>query len=125
MIWHRRLGHPSNKVLDSIVKRCNLSYKINEKSKFCEVCQFGKARALLFPNFVSCVSCKFDLVHTDLWGPTPINFVKGFIYYILFLDDFSRFIWIYPLKQKSEAYAAFQHFTALVQTQFGKTIKAL
>lgn len=48
-----------------------------------------------------------------------------FRYYIQFLDDFSRFSWIYPLRQKSDALAAFNHFRAMVQNQFSTTITFL
>lgn len=49
----------------------------------------------------------------------------GYQYFIHFLDDFSRFFWVYPLKLKSEALAAFNHFNIFVKNQFGKQIKAL
>lgn len=51
--------------------------------------------------------------------------VDGFRYYVLFLDDYSRFVWLYPLKQKSDTFAAFNHFLNIVQTQFGGRIKAV
>lgn len=43
----------------------------------------------------------------------------------MFLDDFSRFAWIYPLKNKSDVVIAFNHFVALVKNQFKRTITAL
>lgn len=48
---------------------------------------------------------------------------NGFKYYIQFLDDFSRFSWIYPLKGKNEAFFAFVQFKNLVQKQFERSIK--
>lgn len=44
-LLHRRLGHPSLKVLDQILKNCTLNFPINEKLNFCEACQFGKMHA--------------------------------------------------------------------------------
>ncbi|MDV3143336.1 MAG: DDE-type integrase/transposase/recombinase, partial [Sweet potato little leaf phytoplasma] len=124
-VWHRRLGHPSLKVFESLLKTCNLPTKVNEKIPFCDACQFGKAHALPFPNSTSRTSAKFELIHTDLWGPAPLSSIQGFKYYVLFLDDFSRYVWIYPLKQKNDTLAAFNHFVALVRTQFDSNIKAL
>uniref|UniRef100_A0A803NZ12 Integrase catalytic domain-containing protein n=1 Tax=Cannabis sativa TaxID=3483 RepID=A0A803NZ12_CANSA len=66
-----------------------------------------------------------DLVHTELWGPTPIASNINHHYYIHFVDDFSRYTWLYPLKHKSEALLAVQQFKTLVENKFEKKIKAL
>lgn len=57
--------------------------------------------------------------------PAPFVLLDGYRYYIHFLDDFSRFVWVYPLKLKSDASAAFEHFLTFVKTQFDKTLKSL
>lgn len=124
-LWHKRLGHPSPKVLGTIVKQRNLPIKANEKLLFCEAYQFGKARALSFQQSDSQASFTFDLVHIDLWGPAPILSTEGYQYYIHFLDDHSRFVWIYSLKLKSDTINAFQHFVTMVQTQYGKLVKCI
>lgn len=69
--WHQRLGHPSTKALDSIIKFCKLPTMMNEENRFCDACQFGKSHTLPFPSFVSHAQTKFELVHTDIWGPAP------------------------------------------------------
>lgn len=48
-----------------------------------------------------------------------------YLYYVQFLDDFSCFVWIYPLKYNSDTLAAFNHLLTMVKTQFGTTIKSL
>ena len=50
----------------------------------------------------------------------PLN---GFRYYICFVDDYSKFTWLYPLKRKSEAYSVFVNFERMVKTQFNSNIK--
>lgn len=67
----------------------------------------------------------FDLVHTDLWGLTPVISSDGYRYYVLFVEDYNRYVWIYPLKQKTDTLIAFKHLVTFVQTQFRKTIKML
>jgi histone deacetylase 1/2 len=67
----------------------------------------------------------FEVIHTDLWGPAPFDSYDGYRYYITFVDTFTKYTWIYFLKQKSDALQAFKQFLALVQNQFSCNIKAL
>ena len=62
-------------------------------------------------------------IHCDLWGPAPVKSVQGFKYYALFVDDFTRFSWLYPLKQKSDFVRCFILFHKLVEKQHDKSIK--
>ena len=48
---------------------------------------------------------------------------QGFHYNAIFVDDFSRFLWIYPLKRKSDFYQIFLTFQAMVEKQFQKKIQ--
>ena len=56
-----------------------------------------------------------ELVHVDVWGPSPIVSVEGYQYYIRFLDDFTCFSWIFPMKVKSEAKGLFLQFQAFAR----------
>ena len=47
------------------------------------------------------------------------------MYFILFIDDFSRMTWVYFLKEKSEVFGVFKKFKALTENQSGKRIKVL
>ncbi len=40
-------------------------------------CQLGKQPALPFNNSESIASATFDLIHSDLWGPSPVPTVGG------------------------------------------------
>lgn len=53
----------------------------------------------------------------------PITSVNGFKYYVLFIDHFTRFTWIYLLQSKSEVLDKFVHFKNLVENQFSVKIK--
>lgn len=66
-----------------------------------------------------------ELIHTDLWGPTPEYSLDGYKYYISFIDDFTRYSWISSLTFKSEAFDTFKRFKVLVEKQFSLPIKAL
>jgi histone deacetylase 1/2 len=60
-------------------------------------------------------------VFSDVWGPAPST-VGRFTYYVSFIDDFSKFSWIYLLKNKSDVFQIFQNFQKLVERQFDKKI---
>lgn len=122
-IWHRKLGHPSVNVLKHILKMSNVKTEINENLQFCDACQFGKSHSLPFKISMSRATTVLELIHTDLWGPTLIMSHTNAKYYIHFLDDYSRHLWFFPLKSKSDALAAFIQFKALVENHFNKKIK--
>lgn len=65
-VWHRRLGYPSSKVLNSIIKDYNVKVKPNEDCQFCDSCQLGKAKALPFFESTFHASNMFELIHTDV-----------------------------------------------------------
>ncbi|EOY16575.1 Uncharacterized protein TCM_035373 [Theobroma cacao] len=61
---------------------------------------------------------KLQLVHSDVGGPVNTASLNGSIYYVIFIDDFSRYYWIYFLKNKSEVFEKFKIFKALVENEF-------
>ena len=72
---------------------------------------------------VSRKSCVLDLVHFNVCS-TPTKSMEGAHYVVTFVDDHSRKLWVYLLKTKDEAFAAFKRFYAFVATQIGKNLNA-
>ncbi|CAA7036371.1 unnamed protein product [Microthlaspi erraticum] len=67
-----------------------------------------------------------EYVHSDLWGSLHVTpSLSKCQYYISFVDDFSRKVWIFFLKTKDEAYSKFVEWLAFVENQSGKKLKAL
>jgi hypothetical protein len=66
----------------------------------------------------------FDLIHLDLWT-SPVVSVSGSKYYLVIFDDFTHYLWTFPLKLKSDTFATLSNFFAYVSTQFDRTIKAI
>ena len=52
------------------------------------------------------VNEKLELVHTDVWGPTSVSSTKGKQYFVTFIDDHSRKVWVYFLRHKFEVFEA-------------------
>lgn len=63
------------------------------------------------------------LVHSDLWGPSPIISRNGCLYYVSFVDHFNRFTWIYLLKRKSDVADVFKQFKVMAENQFSTKLK--
>ena len=66
-----------------------------------------------------------DIVHSDVCGPMPSNSLRGYVYYVSFIDDYSRKTWIYFLKEKNEVFGKFKEFKALIENLKEKKIKTL
>ncbi|GJY37857.1 ribonuclease H-like domain-containing protein [Tanacetum coccineum] len=121
--WHQRLSHPRDEVLHSLSSRHFISYNEGKSTHVCHACQLGKHVKLPFHSSHSIVQHCFDIIHSDLWT-SPIVSSSGFKYYVLFLDHFSHYVWIYPLKHKSDMFSKFFHFRNYVKNQFQQEIKS-
>ena len=123
-VWHARLGHPSNATLSRILSFFSPTISISDLTTLCQACQLGKHTRLPFYNSSTIVSHPFDIVHSDIWT-SPIASPSGLKYYLIFLDHYSHFLWVYPLHRKSDTFGFFLHFSNYVQTQFHCSIKSL
>eukprot|EP00253_Pinus_taeda_P002055 PITA_02055 len=86
-------------------------------------CAIGKLTRGPFTSSESKITDILQLVHYDLSSVLLVTSLGGYLYYAIFVDDFSRKIWIYFLKKKDEVFRWFCSFKALVENQTGKKIK--
>uniref|UniRef100_A0A2N9IVE1 Integrase catalytic domain-containing protein n=1 Tax=Fagus sylvatica TaxID=28930 RepID=A0A2N9IVE1_FAGSY len=121
-LWHLRLGHVSVQKLRSLVSSGFLG-QVKHDSVDCVSCQLAKQPALSFTNSDSSSHASFDLIHSDIWGPSPTATVGGSKYFVIFVDDFSRYTWIYLMHNRSELAQIYRTFAQMISTQFSKTIK--
>ena len=108
-LWHARLGHPGKPAQDSLHKVLPLGCNKQTASPICHACQLGKHHRLPFARSSTTTLAPFDIVHSDLWT-SPVPSREGFKYYLLFLDDFTHYLWVIPLKFKSEVFGHFVQF---------------
>jgi histone deacetylase 1/2 len=123
--WHQRLGHPSNKVVKTVVKNHELPCLPFENSEsVCDACQCAKSHQLSYTSSERVSTMPLELVHSDVWGPA-IASPGGYKYYVSFIDDYSRFCWIYLLKHKSDVEQVFYAFQAHVERLLDAKIKVV
>ncbi|CAB4272913.1 unnamed protein product [Prunus armeniaca] len=123
MSWHSRLGHISFSCLRYMFNKRLLDQSKIDKEPCCVTCRLAKQPALPFNNSTTSSSAPFDLMHSDIWGKAPISSMGGALYYVLFVDDYSRYTWIYILRSRSDFLKIYIEFSTMIQTQFSKTIK--
>ena len=104
-LFHRKFGHPYHDILMQLLKNdqsasLSTSFIKQAAQQKCEACQMSKVHRLHFLVIETKTSQVLKLIHTDLWGPSPILSRVGYVYYISFVDNFSLYTWNYPLKLK-------------------------
>jgi hypothetical protein len=110
MLWHQRLGHIEEKGLRLLhgkgmvegMSKCSLDFDL------CEHCVYGKKNWVIFPSGVMREERILQLVHSDIFGLVSVPSLGKFVYYVSFIDEFSRNTWIYFLRNKSEVFDRFK-----------------
>ena len=92
---------------------------------FCEHYVYRKKNWARFPSGATRAEGILQLVHNDVFGPVSVPSLGKYVYYVSFIDEFSRNTWIYFLRKKYEVFDMFKEFKALVENQTEKIIKVL
>jgi hypothetical protein len=71
------------------------------------------------------VTQPLQVVHTDMWGPAPVLSHNGHRYYIHFIDEYTRFSWLYTCASKVDVFSIFTDFKLKVENQLSCTIKTI
>lgn len=101
-VWHRRLGHPASSTFQKLSSALLLNGKISHT--FCEYCKLAKSCKLSFPSSETFTTAPLEIIHSDVWGPSPMLSITGYKYYVVFVDDFSKYSWLFPMHCKSEVF---------------------
>ena len=127
-IWHARLGHVNFPALKKLSER-NMATgvpRIEHPNQVCEGCVLAKQTRISFPSQALFRAQKpLQLVHADLCGPITPTSIGGSKYFLLLVDDYSRWMWVYMLSGKFEAFDVFKHFKLMVEKSSGYELKTL
>nr|GFC66381.1 retrovirus-related Pol polyprotein from transposon TNT 1-94 [Tanacetum cinerariifolium] len=106
-LWHQRLSHLNFDTINDLARNDLvaglLKFKYH-KEHLCTLCEQGKSkRASHPPKPVPNSRQRLHLLHMDLCGPMIITSINGKRYFLVIVDDYSRYTWVHFLRLKDEA----------------------
>ncbi|KAG8493024.1 hypothetical protein CXB51_010410 [Gossypium anomalum] len=114
-LWYMLLGHMSENGIIELSKRGLLDGKGICKLNFCEHCVFGKQKRVRFTRGIHNTKGILEYIHSDLWWLSRVPSRGGANYMLTFIDDFSRKVWAFFLKQKSDVFSAFKSWKIMIE----------
>jgi len=125
-LWHKRLAHLHYRALPILSKMVTgLPDMQDQNEGVCKGCALRKNSRKKFPSSDSRAEGILDIIHFDVCGKMIVPSLGNFLYYVTFIDDYSRKTWIYLLKSKDEVFNKFYEFKASIENLTGKKIKIL
>ena len=129
-VWHQRYGHLNVSSLrklanDQLVKGLSSS-DVSDEMELCESCAQGKLHRSPFPTTGgNRAKALLELVHSDVCGKINAKSLSGAEYFLTFIDDKTRFVWVYILKHKSQVFQYFKEWKAMAERETGRVLKTL
>lgn len=126
-LWHLRMAHLNVSALKKLPE-CTEGVKITQeldKNIQCCSCLEGKQTRLPFKHTGTRASKPLEVIHSDLCGPMENTSYGGMKYFISFIDDYSRMVFIYFMKDKLNVLEVFKEFKSKVEKQLNDKIKAI
>ena len=127
---HHYLGHVSHERALFLVKKDlveGIDLDLDSKPTVCESCEWakGERKAIVKVRESERPAAVGDEIHSDLWGPAPVETINQKKYFIGFTDGHALFTSINFLCTKDETFHSYQNYEAWMKTQYGHKIKAL
>lgn len=123
--WHSRLGHPSFSILHKTISQFSLPVSsISTKTLSYSDCMINKSHKLSFSTSSLTSTRPLELIFTDVWS-SPILSTDQFKYYLVLVDHYTKYTWLYPLKLKSQVKEIFVAYKELVENRFQHRIGTL
>ena len=107
-LWHCRFSHVNKNKIDRLIKECAFEIDDCESLPTCDSCLFGKMTKSPFKRKGERASDVLGLIHIDICGLMNISVRGGYYYFITFIDDLSRYGYVYLMKHKLELFEIFK-----------------
>lgn len=125
-VWHQRMGHLNFKDMEK-VPNCTTGVKLSpcKENITCISCIEGKQTRQPFPGEGSRATELLEVIHSDVCGPMQTASLGGARYFVTFIDDFSRKVYVFTMKSKAEVFDKFVEYKARVENEHNRKIKTL
>jgi transposase InsO family protein len=121
-LWHRRLTHIGMNNLTKLLKGEHILGLTNvhfEKNRICSACQAGKQVGAPHPSKnVLTTTRPLELLHMDIFGSVAYVSIGVNKYGFVIVDDYSRYTWVFFMKDKSKVHEIFKNFATRAQNEF-------
>ncbi|CAI7818204.1 unnamed protein product [Closterium sp. NIES-54] len=114
LLWHHRLGHPSLPRLRGMASRVLVSGLPRSlpplppgPAPTCVPCVEGRQRAAPHSSEFPPTEAPLQTLHMDMWGPARVRGQGHERYFLLVVDDYSRYTTVFPLRSKGEVTETF------------------
>jgi len=127
-LWHQRYGHINFRNLNMLSEKKMVQGlpKIKLPNEVCDMCCTGKqARNSYNATVPFNATRKLEVIHSDVCGPFEVKSIGENRYFVTFIDEFTRKLWIYLLAKKGEVFGVFKKFRLLLQNENGEVISRL
>ena len=117
-IWHYRLGHLNFRDFIDLKKKNMVSgfLEIDIPNEVCEECVQAKQHKNSFSKDAgSKLKVVLEVIYSDVCRPVQVDSFGGNKYFVTFIDDFSRKLWTYLIKKKSEVIKVCTKFKSMVE----------
>ncbi|CAI7745383.1 unnamed protein product [Closterium sp. NIES-53] len=109
LLWHHRLGHPSLPRLRGMASRVLVSGLPRSlpplppgPAPTCVPCVEGRQRAAPHSSEFPPTEAPLQTLHMDVWGPARVRGQGHERYFLLVVDDYSRYTTVFPLRSKGD-----------------------
>lgn len=127
-LWHQRYGHLNFKSLTQLAaKQMVIGLPLLQSPKqLCERCLTSKQPRNSFKSYGPArAKQSLQVVHSDVCGPMEESTLGGNKYFLSFVDEFTRKIWVYLLKEKKDVFSLFEKFCNMAERHSGNLVKIL
>ena len=128
-LWHCRYGHLGVKNFQKLASENfveEYDYCASKQIKFCEPCLKGKHQRSQFRPYSKRTTTEpLELVHSDICGKLESKSLSCAEYFVTFIDDKTRYVWVYLIKCKSDVFKRFCEWKTEVEKSLGQCVKTL
>ena len=114
-LWHYRLGHFNQNRINKMQGDDLLEVSDFDSLPTCESCLLDKMTKSLFTEKGEQALDLLSLIHTDVYRPMKVSSRSGYRYFIMFMDDLSRYGYIFLIRHKSESFKMFIRYHSEVE----------